>query len=236
MISLRLDSVHVSYGAVRALSQVSMDVSAGEIVALIGANGAGKSTLLMAVSGMLRPSQGSIWFEDTRIDGLPSHRIVAMGICQVPEGRRIFSGLTVYENLRMGAYIAKDHRQLEEGIKRVLAIFPVLKERITQKGGTLSGGEQQMLAIGRAMVLTPQLLLLDEPSLGLAPKLVDSVFDKIVEINRSGTTVLLVEQNARMALEIADRGYVIRTGEIVLSGSGKKLLTDPLVQELYLGG
>ena len=233
---LRLEGVDASYGAVKALRDISMEVQEGQIAALIGANGAGKTTLLMTVSGLVRLSSGSIWFEEQKIDHLQPHEIVNMGICQVPEGRRVFSGLTVWENIRMGGFTIRNKKSLEAGIERVLALFPRLAERIDQKAGTLSGGEQQMLAIARGLVLEPKLLLLDEPSLGLAPKLVDLVFDKIKEINQGGTSILLVEQNARMALEVTDEGYVLRTGEIILHDSGRALMQNPLVKESYLGG
>jgi branched-chain amino acid transport system ATP-binding protein len=235
-VLLRLEGLDASYGAIKALRDVSMEVEEGHIVTLIGANGAGKTTLLMTISGLVKPSGGSIWFEGQQIDQLRPYEIVHLGICQVPEGRRVFSGLTVWENIRMGGYTIRNKKILDRGIERALAVFPRLAERIDQKAGTLSGGEQQMLAIARALVLEPKLLLLDEPSLGLAPKLVELVFDKIKEINQGGTSILLVEQNARMALEVADEGYVLRTGEVILHNTGRELMQDPLVKESYLGG
>jgi branched-chain amino acid transport system ATP-binding protein len=233
---LKLDEISASYGSVVALNKVSLTIDEGQIIALIGANGAGKSTLLMTISGLVKPFRGAIWFEKERLERLSQDIIVRKGICQVPEGRRIFPGLTVWENLRMGGYTLQDRKLVATRIEKVIGFFPRLGERVRQKAGTLSGGEQQMLAIGRALVLEPKLLLLDEPSLGLAPQLVELLFDKIVEINKHGTTILLVEQNARMALEVASEGYVMRTGEIILHDFGPKLLENPLVKESYLGG
>lgn len=233
---LQINDLHTYYGSIRALRGVSISVQPGQIVTLIGANGAGKTTLLRTTSGLVSPAEGSITFEGRRIDGLSPHRIVRMGICQVPEGRGLFPDLTVWENLRMGAYTLRDKRQIDEGIASALEMFPRLSERIHQKAGTMSGGEQQMLAVARALVLKPRLLMLDEPSLGLAPILVDQVFAKIQEINDGGTTILLVEQNARRALTLADEGYVLRTGEIILHDIADKLMENPLVKESYLGG
>jgi branched-chain amino acid transport system ATP-binding protein len=228
--------LHTYYGALCALREVSLSVEQGQIVTLIGANGAGKTTLLRTVSGIIQPTQGSITFEGQRIDSLGPHKIVQMGICQVPEGRGLFPDLTVWENLRMGAYTLRDKQDIEEGIADAVEMFPRLAERIGQKAGTMSGGEQQMLAVARALVLKPRLLMLDEPSLGLAPILVDQVFAKIREINKKGTTVLLVEQNARRALALADVGYVLRTGEVILHDDAGELMKNPVVRESYLGG
>jgi len=214
---------------------VSFTVGRGEIVSLVGANGAGKSTTLRTLSGVLRPSSGSVVFDGTRIDGLPSHRIVRMGIAHVPEGRGIFANMSVRENLDMGAYARSSRKEAGESMERVFALFPRLSERAGQVAGTLSGGEQQMLAIGRAMMQRPALLLLDEPSMGLSPLLVREIFRLIVEINRSGTTILLVEQNAAMALAAAGRAYVLETGEIALQGAASDLRKDPKVRAAYLG-
>ncbi len=235
MALLELKNVHTYYGNIHALKGVSFSVEKGEIVTLIGANGAGKSTTLRTISGLLTPRQGEIWFEGQRIDRLPPHEIVARGVLQSPEGRRIFPRLTVRENLEMGAYQRKDKEGIAQDMERVFALFPRLKERLNQKGGTLSGGEQQMLAIGRALMGRPRVLLLDEPSMGLAPVLVEQIFDIIREINQQGTTILLVEQNARLALSIAHRGYVLETGRIVLSGTGQELANNPQVKAAYLG-
>ena len=233
---LRLDGVDVHYGNVQALFGLSLRVEPGEIVTLIGANGAGKSTTLRAISGLLRPKAGSITFGDTDLAGQTSHGIVALGISHVPEGRRIFTGLTVIENLEMGAYLVRDAAAAAERLRRVFSLFPRLQERRGQPGGTLSGGEQQMLAIGRALMSRPRLLLLDEPSLGIAPILVKEIFEEIRRINREdGTTILLVEQNANMALHLAGRGYVLETGRIVAEGNAKDLLANPQVKEAYLG-
>jgi branched-chain amino acid transport system ATP-binding protein len=226
----------VSYGAVEALHGVSLEVGKGEIVTLVGANGAGKTTLLRAISGLLVPRAGRIELEGASLVGRPAHAIVAKGLAHVPEGRRIFTGLTVRENLDMGAYVVRSKRDVAERLERVLALFPRLSERIDQMGGTLSGGEQQMLAIGRAMMGKPRVLLLDEPSLGLAPLLVQEIFREIARINREeGTTILLVEQNANLALATASRGYVLETGRVVLVGPARDLLEDPQVKAAYLG-
>ena len=232
---LQVSDLHTYYGSIRALQGVSLEVGQGQIVTLVGANGAGKTTLLRTISGLVRPAQGSITFEQKRIDGLGPHTIVRMGISQVPEARGLFPDLTVWENLRMGAYTLREKDKIEEGISGALEMFPRLAERIDQKAGTMSGGEQQMLAVARALVLRPKLLMLDEPSLGLAPLLVDLVFAKIQEINEAGTTILLVEQNARRALALADVGYVLRTGEVILHDAAGKLMDNPVVKESYLG-
>jgi branched-chain amino acid transport system ATP-binding protein len=232
---LKLTEVHTFYGPIEALKGVSLEVKEGEIVALIGANGAGKSTTLMSISGVLTPQRGQIEFLGRRIDGLPSHEIVEIGISQVPEGRRIFQRLSVLENLEMGAFLRRDRGEMQKDLDRVFLLFPVLSERRHQLGGTLSGGEQQMLAIGRALMARPHLLLMDEPSLGLAPKVVSKIFEVIQQINREGMTVLLVEQNARAALMLAHRGYVMETGKIVIENEARALLADPRVREAYLG-
>jgi branched-chain amino acid transport system ATP-binding protein len=232
---LELRGVRAGYGVIEAVKGVSLRVHPGETVAVIGANGAGKSTLLMAVSGVVRARDGEIVFAGERLDRLPPHAIVARGVCQVPEGRRIFPRLSVEENLSMGAFVVRDDRKLREARERVFALFPILAERRRQAGGTLSGGEQQMLALGRALMTEPRLLLLDEPSLGLAPLLVNQVFDTIRRLKAGGTTILLVEQNARMALATADRAYVMETGRITREGRGSDLLHDPSIRAAYLG-
>jgi branched-chain amino acid transport system ATP-binding protein len=236
MALLELRDVHTYYGNIHALKGISLTVDKGEIVTLIGANGAGKSTTLKTISGLLRPRQGEITLDGERIDGVPAHDIVGKGICQAPEGRRIFPRMTVRENLEMGAFQRTKGPELAQDFERVYTLFPRLKERLTQNGGTLSGGEQQMLAIGRALMARPSLLLLDEPSMGLAPILVEQIFDIVKDINATGTTVLLVEQNALMALGIAARGYILQTGEIVLQDSSDKLIVNPEVRKAYLGG
>ena len=230
---LVVDDIEVRYGAIRALKGISFEVRQGEVVALLGANGAGKTTTQRAVSGMLRPSQGSIIFEGERIDGIAAHELIGKGICHVPEGRHVFPRMTVHENLEMGAF--RFRRVDTDDLDYVLELFPRLKERYRQLGGTLSGGEQQMLAIGRALMGKPRLLLLDEPSMGLAPIIVAQIFDILSEINKRGVTVLLVEQNASQALGLADRGYVLETGELVLSGTGAELLADDRIRAAYLG-
>ncbi len=233
MSLLEVDDIEVRYGAIKAIKGISFDVNEGEIVALLGANGAGKTTTQKTVSGMLRPSAGQIRFDGQRIDGIPAHELIHLGICHVPEGRHVFPRMTIHENLEMGAFRFK---KPDQGIMdHVFELFPRLKERIRQQAGTLSGGEQQMLAIGRALMGKPRLLLLDEPSMGLAPLIVKQIFDIIKEINGDGVTVLLVEQNAAQALGLANRGYVLETGEIVLSGSGRELLADDRVRAAYLG-
>jgi branched-chain amino acid transport system ATP-binding protein len=230
---LQVEDIEVRYGAIRALKGVTFEVHEGEVVALLGANGAGKTTTQKTVSGMLRPAIGQILFDGERIDGIPAHRLISMGICHVPEGRRVFPRMTVHENLEMGAFRFK--RPDMELFEHVLELFPRLRERIKQQAGTLSGGEQQMLAIGRALMGKPRLLLLDEPSMGLAPLIVKQIFDIVREINSSGVTVLIVEQNAAQALSLANRGYVLETGEIVLTGTGHDLLADDRVRAAYLG-
>ncbi len=233
---LEVQDVHTYYGHVHALKGISLSVAPGEIVALIGANGAGKSTTLRTISGLLRPKQGQISIAGQTVVGMPAHKIVFLGVSHSPEGRKIFPTLTVNENLNMGAYVLGNARgRIEEHRDKVFALFPRLKERRTQLAGTLSGGEQQMLAIGRALMSDPKLLLLDEPSLGLAPLLVKAIFDTVREINQSGVTILLVEQNARAALKLATTGYVLETGNIVLSGPAQQLLADARVRKAYLG-
>jgi len=230
---LEVDDIEVRYGAIRALKGVSFTVGDGEVVALLGANGAGKTTTQKTVSGMLRPSLGEIRYEGRRIDGIPAHELIRLGICHVPEGRHVFPRMTVAENLEMGAFRFK--RPDAQVLEHVLELFPRLRERFKQPAGTLSGGEQQMLAIGRALMGKPRLLLLDEPSMGLAPLIVKQIFDIVSEINDGGVTVLLVEQNAAQALALAHRGYVLETGEIVLQGTGRELLADDRVRAAYLG-
>jgi branched-chain amino acid transport system ATP-binding protein len=234
MALLELQDVHTYYGHIHVLKGVSLAVGEGEIVTLIGANGAGKSTTLRTISGLVRPRRGEVLLDGQRIDQMPPHKIVEMGICQAPEGRRIFPRMSVLENLQMGAY-ARRNVSAAEDLERVFALFPLLKERIAQQGGTLSGGEQQMLAIGRALMARPRVLLLDEPSLGLAPMLVQLIFQTIREINQQGGTILLVEQNARMALQVAHRGYVLETGNIVLEDTAPALAQNETVQKAYLG-
>jgi branched-chain amino acid transport system ATP-binding protein len=232
---LELLDVHTNYGKIRALKGISLTVERGEIVTLIGANGAGKSTTLKTIIGTLGPSKGEIRFEGKRIDGLSTDKVVRLGIAQSPEGRRIFSRLTVLENLELGAFARVDKQNVAADMERVFELFPRLKERLHQKGGTLSGGEQQMLAIGRALMARPKLLLLDEPSMGLAPILVATIFETIANIRQQGTTILLVEQNARMALHVANRGYVIQAGYIILHDSADGLLRSDVVRKSYLG-
>jgi branched-chain amino acid transport system ATP-binding protein len=236
-VLLELEDVHVHYGKVEALKGVSLQVDEGEIVTLIGGNGAGKSTTLKTISGLRPVTAGEIRFKGEDIVGVPAHQLVERGICQAPEGRGIFPGMTVVENLEMGAYARRDGKAaLSEDFERVFALFPRLQERRKQAGGTLSGGEQQMLAIGRALMARPHVLLLDEPSMGLAPKLVSQVFDTVTEINRQGTTILLVEQNAAQALQRAHRAYVLETGRIVKAADARSLLEDESVKKAYLGG
>lgn len=232
---LRIENLHTYYGHVHALKGIDLEVEAGEIITLIGANGAGKSTTLRTISGLVRPREGRIEFNGHVLNNVPAHKIVQMGICHVPEGRRIFTTLTVMENLMMGAYTVGDEKIVQENLQRVFDLFPRLAERKNQLGGTLSGGEQQMLTIGRALMSRPRLLLLDEPSLGLAPMLVKAIFETIREINARGTTILLVEQNARAALKIAHRAYVLETGRVVLSGPAQELMRDERVRKAYLG-
>ena len=232
---LELDSVKTYYGNIRALKGISIEVNEGEIVCLIGGNGAGKSTTLMTISGVLTPEEGDVIYQGQSIVSLRPDNIVQMGICQVPEGRMIFPLLTVMENLDLGAYLRKDKDGIKADIDRVFGLFPILRERLKQAGGTLSGGEQQMLAIGRALMARPKLLLLDEPSLGQAPILVDTIFEIIRQINNQGTTILLVEQNAQLALQFSHRGYVIETGEIALADTSAALLNNDQVKKAYLG-
>jgi branched-chain amino acid transport system ATP-binding protein len=232
---LELKDVHTYYGNIHALKGISLTVNDGEIVTLIGSNGAGKSTTLRTIQGLNKPRTGTVILDGVQLEKLPPHEIAAMGVAQSPEGRMIFPRMTVLENLEMGAYARKDLTSYKEDLDHVLTLFPRLKERIGQKGGTLSGGEQQMLAMGRALMAKPRILLLDEPSMGLAPILVELIFDIIKKLNEEGTTILLVEQNALMALSIADRGYVLQTGEIILSNTAEKLKNDEMVQKSYLG-
>ena len=236
MAMLEIKDLHVHYGVIHALKGGSMQVEQGEIVALIGANGAGKTTLLHAISAIQKKSGGEILFEGTSLNKANAKKIVEMGITQVPEGRRIFSGLSVYENLLMGAVLRKDKEGIRQDLQNVYERFPILGKRSAQDASTLSGGEQQMLAMGRALMARPKILLLDEPSMGLAPILVKEIFRIIQEINKQGTTILLVEQNARMALAVCDRAYVMETGNIVLSGSGEELSRSEQIQKAYLGG
>jgi len=235
MALLEIENVHTYYGNIHALKGISLTVDSAEIVSLIGGNGAGKSTTLKTISGVLRPRMGTIRLAGDDLGAYKAHEIVSKGVVQVPEGRRVFGRLTVTENLEMGAFSQTDGKKVPQNIERVFTLFPRLKERRSQLAGTLSGGEQQMLATGRALMAEPKVLLMDEPSMGLAPVLVDSIFDTIQQLNKAGTTILLVEQNARMALQIADRGYVMQTGEIVLQGSAETLRTNEMVQRAYLG-
>ena len=232
---LKVENINVYYGAIHAIKNVSFEVNDGEIVTLIGANGAGKSTTLQTVSGLLHSHTGSIEFMGKSLAGIPPHKVVSLGLAHVPEGRRVFLQMSVEENLEMGAY-TRPNSEIADGIADIYQRFPRLKERRKQVAGTLSGGEQQMLAMGRAMMSKPKLLMLDEPSMGLAPILVEQIFDIIQELNRAGTTILLVEQNAQMALSIAHRGYVLETGKIVATGTGAQLLEDEAVKKAYLGG
>jgi branched-chain amino acid transport system ATP-binding protein len=232
---LEIENMHSYYGHIHALRGISLTVEEGEVVTLIGSNGAGKTTTLRSIHGILPPREGRIVFNGEEIQGTPAHELIGKGIAQSPEGRRIFFRMTVLENLEMGAYHRNDHSEIREDMDRVFDLFPRLKERTRQEAGTMSGGEQQMLAIGRALMSSPKLLLLDEPSMGLAPVLVERIFEVIREINEQGTTILLVEQNANVALEIAARGYVLETGTIVNSASAAELREDPAVREAYLG-
>jgi len=235
MAMLEVENVHAYYGKIHALKDISLNINKGEIVTLIGANGAGKSSTLKTMSGLLRPRQGSIRLDGEDLTALRAHDIVTRGMIQVPEGRRIFGQLTVMENLDMGAFTCRDKQQIKTNIDKVFNLFPRLQERRRQVAGTLSGGEQQMLAMGRALMANPQVLLLDEPSMGLAPVLVDSIFDTIQQLHKEGTTILLVEQNARMALQVASRGYVIQTGAVVLSDSAENLQKNEMVRKAYMG-
>jgi branched-chain amino acid transport system ATP-binding protein len=233
---LKLTDVNTFYGQIQALKGISVSVDKGDIVTLIGANGAGKSTTLRTISGLLTPRSGSIEFMGQKVSGMPVHKVTALGIIQVPEGRRIFARMSVEENLTMGAYLRyKDKSGIADSLAWVYELFPRLKERRTQKGATLSGGEQQMLAMGRGMMAAPTLLMLDEPSMGLAPVVVETIFETIVKLNQQGITILLVEQNANMALTIANRGYVLEVGSIALEGPGRELLTNEAVRKAYLG-
>ena len=233
---LRVEDLHTYYGAIHALKGISLHVDQGEVVCLIGSNGAGKSTLVNTISGLLKPRSGKVSLNDRDITSLEAYKIVELGMSLSPEGREVFPDLTVEQNLRLGGYIVKDAAKIEAGYARCYELFPRLKERRRQQAGTLSGGEQQMLAIGRGLMGNPDLMLLDEPSMGLSPILVEQIFDIIVDINAQGTSILLVEQNAQMALAVADRGYVLETGEIVLTGTGLELLNNPKVQAAYLDG
>jgi len=233
---LKIENLEVAYGNIKAIKGISLEVNEGEIVTLIGSNGAGKSTTLRAISGLLKPRSGSITFMGERIDVLEGHDVVEKGICHSPEGRRIFPRMTVEENLDLGAFLRNDKDGIVSDKERVLELFPRLRERISQKAGTMSGGEQQMLAVARALMGQPKLLILDEPSMGLAPVLVDLIFETIQKINQQGTTILLVEQNALAALSVAKRAYVLESGVIKMSGSAKDLQTDPEVTKAYLGG
>jgi branched-chain amino acid transport system ATP-binding protein len=234
---LTVSDLHVSYGAISALSGISFHIETGSIVTLIGGNGAGKTTTLRTISGLLRAQRGKITFAGEDISALAPHKIVARGLCHVPEGRMVFSNLTVEENLAMGAYLQTDEARNAKNREYVFSIFPRLKERLRQSAGTLSGGEQQMLAIGRALMSNPKFLMLDEPSLGIAPRLISTIFEKVVEINRTqGITILLVEQNANLALEISTFAYVLETGHVAMEGESKKLRTDPRLKATYLGG
>ena len=235
MSMLEVENVNTYYGQIHALKDVSITVDKGEIVTIIGANGAGKSTMLKTTSGLLRPRRGKITLEGEDITGIKAHEIVMKGVIQVPEGRRVFGRLTVKENLEMGAFTSRDNRKNLDNLERVYAMFPRLKERSKQVSGTLSGGEQQMLAMGRALMANPRVLLLDEPSMGLAPVLVDGIFDTIRQLHAAGTTILLVEQNARMALQVASRGYVLQTGAIIFSDTAANLADNEMVRKAYLG-
>ena len=232
---LKLNDLHVSYGGIHALRGINMEVPDSKIVTLIGANGAGKSTALRTISGLVKAERGSITYDGTELLGQPIYKILGMGIAMVPEGRRILTNLTVLENLKVGAYLRRDKAGIEKDIQWVYSLFPRLQERSWQLGGTLSGGEQQMLAVGRALMSRPKLMMMDEPSLGLAPLVVRDIFEIIKEINRQGVTVLLIEQNANMALKTADYGYVLETGQITLTGTGRELLSNEAVKKAYLG-
>ena len=234
-VMLDVKKIQVAYGKIVAVKDISVTVNQGEIVTLIGSNGAGKSTTLRTISGLIKPKSGEITFNGKRIDGIPGHEIVAMGICHAPEGRRIFPRMTVKENLELGAFLRNDKAAVTADMERVLDLFPRLKERIDQRAGTMSGGEQQMLAVSRALMGDPKLLLLDEPSMGLAPVLVELIFDTIVKIRKQGVTILLIEQNATAALEVADRAYVLESGKVKMSGSAKELSSDDKVTKAYLG-
>ena len=235
MAMLEVKDLEVYYGVIQSIKGVSFEVNQGEVIALIGANGAGKTTILHTVTGLLSPKKGQVFFEGKDITKVPAHKIVSMGMAHVPEGRRVFAELSVYENLKMGAYTRKDKSEIEESLENVYRRFPRLEERKNQMAGTLSGGEQQMLAMGRALMSKPKIILMDEPSMGLSPILVNEIFDIIQAVSESGTTVLLVEQNAKKALSIADRAYVLETGRITLRGNAKELMNDDSVKKAYLG-
>ena len=235
MAMLEVKNLEVYYGVIQAIKGISFEVNEGEVIALIGANGAGKTTTLQTITGMLQPKAGEIIFEGKDISKIPGHKIVSMGMAHVPEGRRVFAELSVYENLKLGAYTRKDKKEIEETLARVYKSFPRLEERKNQLAGTLSGGEQQMLAMGRALMSKPKIILMDEPSMGLSPIFVNEIFDIIQEVSKSGTTVLLVEQNAKKALSIADRAYVLETGKIVLEGKASDLLNNDSIKKAYLG-
>ena len=235
MAMLTIKDLEVYYGVIQAIKGVSFEVNQGEVIALLGANGAGKTTILHTITGLLAPKNGSVVFEGKELTKMPAHKIVSLGMAHVPEGRRVFADLSVYENLRMGAYTRKDRNEIEETLEKVYQRFPRLKERRNQMAGTLSGGEQQMLAMGRALMSKPKILLMDEPSMGLSPIMVNEIFSIIQEVSDSGTTVLLVEQNAKKALSIADRGYVLETGNIVLEGKAADLLNNDSIKKAYLG-
>ena len=236
MALIEVKDLEVSYGLIKAIRGVSFEVNEGEIVALIGANGAGKTTIMHAVNGLIPKKAGKVCFAGKDITDTPAHKLTSMGIAQVPEGRRIFQELTVFQNLQLGAYTRSDRKEFDESLEDIYNRFPILKERSKQIAGTLSGGEQQMLAMSRALMSKPKLILLDEPSMGLSPLYVNTIFDMIVEIQKAGTTVLLVEQNAKKALTIADRAYVLEVGRIVKSGTGSELLSDDSIKRAYLGG
>ena len=235
MAMLSVNNLQVHYGMIQAIKDVSFDVNEGEVIALIGANGAGKTTILHTISGLLQPTRGNVMFEGKDITKVPAHKIVSLGMAHVPEGRRVFAQLSVLENLKLGAYTRKDKTEMEETLKMIYQRFPRLEERKNQVAGTLSGGEQQMLAMGRALMSHPKIILMDEPSMGLSPIFVEEVFKIIRDISAEGTTVLLVEQNAKKALTIADRAYVLETGNIILQGDAKKLMNDESVKKAYLG-
>lgn len=235
MSMLEIKDLEVYYGMIQAIKGVSFDVNEGEVIALIGANGAGKTTILHTITGLLNAKKGSVWFEGKDITRIPAHKIVSMGMAHVPEGRRVFANLTVLQNLKMGAYTRKDKNEIDQTLENIYKRFPRLKERQNQLAGTLSGGEQQMLAMGRALMSHPKIILMDEPSMGLSPIFVNEIFDIIKSVSASGTTVLLVEQNAKKALSIADRSYVLETGKIVLSGKASDLLNNDSIKKAYLG-
>ena len=235
MAMLEIKDLEVYYGVIQAIKGVSFEVNQGEVIALIGANGAGKTTILQTITGLLSPKKGSVLFEGQDLTKIPAHKIVSLGMAHVPEGRRVFADLSVYENLKMGAFTRKDKNEISESLEKVYARFPRLEERKNQRAGTLSGGEQQMLAMGRALMSNPKIILMDEPSMGLSPILVNEIFDIIQSVSKSGTTVLLVEQNAKKALSIADSAYVLETGSIVLDGKANDLLNNDSIKKAYLG-